>query len=387
MADPKITRAEIHEIEYDQKNVGPDETFFNAVYRPGTTSKRKASILRLITDAGVTGEYLGRGTVEFLTFSMIWPYLKGKNALEREKIYDDVKRALRQLSRVGIAPVDNALWDLAGKFHDVSIYKLLGGYKTSVPCYASTFHADSNGGLDSPQAYADFAVQCKEKGYPAFKIHGWNGSNVAQEIENIQAVRKAVGEDMQLMIDPACELTTFADALRVGWACDEARFLWYEDPFRDGGISQFGHKRLRHFIRTPLLLTEHVRSLEPHIDFALADATDFVRGDVSYDGITATMKLAHACEALGIDLEIHAPGPEVRQCMAAIRNTNYYEMALVHPKEMSPLMPPGIFKDYRDDLDAVDARGHVPVPQGPGLGVEINWDMVKRLTISVKKFD
>lgn len=66
---------------------------------------------------------------------------------------------------------------------------------------------------------------------------------------------------------------------------------------------------------------------------------------------------------------------------------SHYEMALVHPKEMSPLMPSGMFKDYRDDLGALDARRHVPVPQGPGIGVEINWDMVKRLTISAQTFD
>ena len=56
-------------------------------------------------------------------------------------------------------------------------------------------------------------------------------------------------------------------------------------------------------------MTEHVRSLEPHVDFALAEATDFLRGDVGYDGITGVMKLAHAAEGLGLDIEFHGPGP------------------------------------------------------------------------------
>ena len=137
---------------------------------------------------------------------------------------------------------------------------------------------------------------------------------------------------MDLMLDPACEYITFGDAVKVGWACDEERFFWYEDPYRDGGISQFAHRKLRQLIRTPLLKTEHVRSLEPHIDFVVTEATDFVRGDVGYDGITGVMKLAHACEGLGLDIEFHGPGPAQRQCMAAVRNTNYYEMGLVHPK-------------------------------------------------------
>ena len=58
-------------------------------------------------------------------------------------------------------------------------------------------------------------------------------------------VAKAVGDRMTLMLDPACELRTFADALYVGRACDEAGYFWYEDPFRDGGVSAFAHQQLR----------------------------------------------------------------------------------------------------------------------------------------------
>ena len=60
-------------------------------------------------------------------------YLFGKNALERERIYTDVNRALRQMARIGFAPVDIALWDLAGKYYDTPIHRLLGGYKERLP--------------------------------------------------------------------------------------------------------------------------------------------------------------------------------------------------------------------------------------------------------------
>jgi L-alanine-DL-glutamate epimerase-like enolase superfamily enzyme len=183
---------------------------------------------------------------------------------------------------------------------------------------------------------------------------------------------------MDLMLDPACEYITFGEALKVGWACDEQKFFWYEDPYRDGGTSQFAHRKLRQLIKTPLLMTEHIRSLEPHIDFVMADATDFVRGDVGYDGITGVVKLAHACEALGLDIEFHGPGPAQRQCMSAVRNTNYYEMGLIHPQAPGSSDIPLYLGDYRDSLDAIDKKGHVPVPQGPGLGVEINWEWVNK---------
>lgn len=67
-------------------------------------------------------------------------------------------------------------------------------------------------------------------------------------------------------------------------------------------------------------------------DFAANEATDFLRADPEYDaGITGAMKMAHMAEAYGLDVESHAPGPAQRHCIAACRNSNYYEMALVHP--------------------------------------------------------
>src|SRR5262249_22494548 len=152
-------------------------------------------------------------------------------------------------------------------------------------------------GLDSPQAYADFALQCRELGYRGYKLHGWGEGPIAREVETVLAVREAVGDGMDLMIDPANCYETFADALRVGKACDEAGYFWYEDPYKDGGVSAHAHRKLRQLIRTPLLLGEHVRGVEAHADQAIADGTDFIRADPDYDGgITGTIKLAHVAE-------------------------------------------------------------------------------------------
>jgi L-alanine-DL-glutamate epimerase-like enolase superfamily enzyme len=387
VSEPKITRITVHQYKYVTSDLGKDGSGFNLVYVPGNTITRKGYAIRIFTDTGVTGEFAGGLELDYRALPEFAHYLIGKNALERERIYSDLKRALRKVARIGMAPVDVALWDLAGKYYGAPIYELLGGYKKTLPCYAATYHADPHGGLSEPEAYADFAQQCLELGYPAFKIHGWWNAPMSREIATIQAVRKQVGASMDLMLDPGCEFTTFGDALKVGWACDDARFFWYEDPFRDGGISQFAHRKLRQLIKTPLLMTEYVRTLEPHIDFVLADATDFVRGDVRYDGITGTMKVAHACEALGLDMELHGPGPAQRQCMAAIRNTNYYEMALVHPKAPSSYDVPVYGEGYRDALEAVDENGHVPVPQGPGLGVGIDWDWMARHQTAVEEYD
>ena len=183
---------------------------------------------------------------------------------------------------------------------------------------------------------------------------------------------------MDLMIDPACEYETWADALRVGRACDEQRFFWLEDPYKDGGVSIFGNGRLREKITTPLLLTEHIFGLEQHVDFIVNGGTDFVRTGVYEDGgITGAMKVAHAAEGFGLDVEFHGGGLAHRHCIASIRNTNYYELGLVNPKvkkTKAPIYPP----EFTDELENIDDSGCVPVPRGPGLGVELDWDYVKK---------
>src|SRR5690606_36001541 len=198
---------------------------------------------------------------------------------------------------------------LAGKAHNASVTQLLGGWKTRLPAYASTMSGDRNGGLDTPEAFADFAVQCRQMGYKGYKLHVWDDYSIREMVKTIQAVRKAVGDDMHLMLDPACKFNTMAEALEVGRACDEANYMWYEDPYRDGGISAFSHKMLREKIKTPMCQTEHIRGLKGHVDFVLSGGTDLLRADAEYDGgITGALKIAHAAERFGMDVELHGPG-------------------------------------------------------------------------------
>lgn len=377
---PQITRIESTEFSYSLEDVGTDHNGFNLVYEPGATTERKLFALKIHTDEGITGEYVGGNSPGAAQINMFADYLIGKNPLEREKHWSEIKRGLRKYDRMGIGPIDIALWDFAGKYYDAPIHELLGTYRREFPAYASTYHGDENGGLDSPEAFADFAEDCYEQGFQGFKIHGWGGGDhsrdIQREIDAVHALGERVGDRMDLMLDPACEYETFGDALKVGRACDEAGFFWYEDPFRDGGISQHAHRKLRQSLDTPILQTEHTRGLEPHTDFIASDSTDFVRADPEYDaGITGAMKIARVAEGFGLDVEFHAPGPAQRHCIAAIRNTNYYELALVHPKCQNT-QPPVYEGEYSDMMSEID-DGTVSVPDGPGLGVEYDWSSIE----------
>ena len=378
---PVINSIESIEFSYPLDDIGYNRNGFNFVYDLGTRSERKLFGLKIHTDAGITGEYVGGNSPGMAQINQFADYLVGKNPLDREHHWSEIKRAMRKYDRMGMGPIDIALWDFAGKFHDAPIHELLGTYRDRIPVYASTYHGDENGGLDSPEAYADFAEECLERGFQGFKMHGWGGSDASRDIDRevatARAIGERVGEEMDLMCDPACELETFADALKLGRTLDEYGYLWYEDPYRDGGISQHSHRKLRQQLETPILQTEHVRGLEPFTDFIATEATDFVRADPEYDaGITGAIKRARVAEGFGLDIEFHAPGPAQRQCLAAIRNTNYYELALVHP-DCESTQPPVYSGDYSDRIDSIDGDGTVGVPDGPGLGVDYDWEFIK----------
>jgi L-alanine-DL-glutamate epimerase-like enolase superfamily enzyme len=385
----RIDLVEVHEIAWEMPDIGFDASGFNPVCNPGGSATLSKFVVVIGADDGSRGEYVAQwgGTKPSLGQVLtLAPHLIGRDPLQRELMYDDFKRFMRHLDRMGAGLIDIALWDLAGKRIGQSVSQMLGGYRERLPTYASTFHGDRNGVLSSGEAYADFAEQCYGLGYRAYKMHGWTEGIAAEEAAAVRLLGKRVGDRMTLMLDPASELRTFADALIVGRACDDAGFLWYEDPMRDGGVSAQLHRKLRQLIRTPLLQGEHLRGLEVKADLIAADGTDFLRSDPEYDfGITGAMKIAHLGEAFGLDVEIHASGPAHRHCMSAMRNSNYYELALVAPK-CGNALPPVYACGYSDELEAVGADGCFAVPTGPGLGVTYDWDWIKAHTTNVHRF-
>jgi len=390
-----IQRVEVHVFTFEKANLGLGKHSAagvgNLIYLPGSKLKTQRFAVRILCDDGAQGEYVTHwvGTPSTLgQVQMLAPNLIGRDPEERELIYDDLKREVRAYDHMGHGPLDIALWDLAGKKYNLSVARMLGAFRKRLPTYASTYHAQEEpGGMDSPEAMADFALACKTQGFPGFKIHGWHNGDAKREARAVLLTRERVGDDMRLMVDPACQLRTYLDALYVGYACDEANYFWYEDPYRDSGVSAIGHQRLREKLKTPILVSEHVRGLEQKASFLIAGGCDMIHADPEYDmGITGAMKIAHFCEALGLDVQMHACGPAHRAVIAAIRNTHFYEMALVGPG-MPNLVPPVYTCGYSDQPEDLGADGCVPVPDGPGLGVQYDWDFIERQRTALMVFE
>jgi len=374
----EISEVELREFTYSLDDVGTHRG--HVVYEPGSTLEPHGFVLTIRTDTGVEGHYRGFSfTRPMVTqIEMAAPQLLvGRDPLQREQIWQELWHEFRHTDHLGMGPIDVALWDLAGNYYDESVSTLLGGYRESVPAYASTFQADvAEDGLNTPESYAEFALECLNRGYPAFKIHPVGEPHA--DIEICRAVADAVGDEMDLMLDSASEYETYAEALRVGRVLDELGFFWYEDPLNDTGFSTRSGRRLAAELETPILAGEHDRTGPfGRVNHLVDDALDMVRASVHEDGgITGVMKVAHLGEAFGADLELHIGGPATLHCMSAIRNTNYFEHAIVHPREVTWMGAHG----FTEDVETVGADGTIPVPEGPGLGVEIDWDLVEERT-------
>lgn len=390
MADnPIIERVEFTAFEIEIENMSADPAGFGVSYTPGKTGTHLRFGLRIYTDTGVVGEYVpGRSRVNVIMTASeaLSSRLIGKPALARVQHYNTMRRLTKHVGEVGIGALDIALWDLAGKHHGAPVGELLGGYRRRLPAYASTLGGDEESdGLSSPEAYADFAEQCYEMGYRAYKMHGWHEGDVARESAMLEAVAKRVGDKMKIMYDASNHLSTLADAIEVGRVCDACGLYWYEDPYGDGGISIKGHQALKEYVKTPILITEHIRNLETATDMLVAGATDFARADPDYDGgITGCHKLANAAEGLGMDVEVHSCGPAMRQLMSACRNANFYEVNLVHPQMSNAWSLPFYGNGYHDELDCIDADGTVSVPDLPGMGVEYDWKAIEKAAVETR---
>lgn len=348
---------------------------------PGPEHDATQTLLRVVTDEGVEGYAFGAPPRTIA--EIVKPMLVGEDPFYRERIWQRLKE--RQRLHLGtladrvLSVVDCALWDLAGRALNQPVYKLLGGYRDRVLAYASTMCGDDlPGGLDTPQAYAAFALQCKARGYKAFKLHTWQppvpgAPDVKRDVAACAAVRKAVGDEMVLMLDPF-HYYSREEALYLGRALEDLNFYWMEEPMDEHSTSSYVW--LTDQLDLPICGPETAEGkMHTRAEWIVRGASDISRGGVGdVGGITPLMKVVHLCESFGVRMEVHGGGAANLHVMCAMGIPGeYYERGLLHP-----------FLDYEQPHpwlkaieDPMDEQGYVHVSQAPGLGQEIDFDYIR----------
>jgi L-alanine-DL-glutamate epimerase-like enolase superfamily enzyme len=325
----------------------------------GSAPAADGAVLVIGTDDGAEGiAFFSRPgaavMLDDLVERVFRPELVGQDPLQREWLW----HRLWELDRIHELPlptlglIDVALWDLAGRMHNMPTWQVLGGYRTSIPAYASTST------FDSVEEFLDVADQCIELGYRGIKLHAWGDAR--RDARLAIALREHVGADLPLMYDGSAGFD-LPDAIYLGRALGDADYLWYEEPMREFSISAYG--RLAQAVDIPLLVAEtsdgaHMNSA----DFITSGAATFgVRASTNLrGGITGAMRTAHLADAYQLRAEVHGSDlPNHHLCMA-ISNTTYYESLVTSAKVVR--------ERY------VDADGLVHAPTGPGISLPIGLD-------------
>ena len=348
---------------------------------PGPEHDATQTLVKVVTDEGVEGYCFGadKRVIE----DLVKPALVGEDPFDREKIWQRLRQWQRGhmalLTDRVLAVIDMALWDLAGRYLGQPVYKLLGGYRDKVPAYASTMCGDEvEGGLNTPEAYADFAERCKKQGYTAFKLHTWMppiswAPDPKMDVAACRAVRERVGADMALMLD-CWHHYSREEALYIGRELEKLDFHWFEEPMEEHNTSSYVWLADR--LDIPVVGPEIAEGkMHTRAEWIVRGASDISRaGVMDVGGITPVMKVVHLCESFGVRLEVHSPGAGNLHALGAMGIPGeYYERGLLHP-----------FIDYekpgpwlKEIIDPLDENGYVHVPQKPGLGLEIDFDYIR----------
>ncbi len=336
---------------------------------------RLLGIVKVSTDEGIEGHaFLGssrQGADAYVgpMIEFVKPFLVGRNPLDIGAIWEKLWKMNRNVSTNAIGAVDVALWDIAGQVAGLPIHRLLGTCRDSVPAYASS------GLLPSPKAYGEEALHFKNLGWPAYKIHP--AAIPKDDIEICQAVREAVGDDMILMLDSMWSYC-YEDAVRVGRAIEELDYYWYEDPLVEEDL--YNYIKLRNKLDIPIMSVEYAPGrLYGMAQWVTQQATDILRGDVAVTGgITPLIKICHMAEAFRMKCEIHHGGNSLNNVAnlhvtMAVPNCEFYEVFPASGANKYALV---------EDIE-VDDNGLVYAPTEPGLGYEIDWELVKREKVEV----
>ncbi|MEZ4638250.1 MAG: enolase C-terminal domain-like protein [Caldilineaceae bacterium] len=322
-------------------------------------------VLHVLTDEGIEG-VCTVGDARYTTLraqDLIQLRILAADAdpFDRERLFAKLHAATRGMfAQPGwFGAFDNCLWDIAGKAAGLPVYALMGRARTACPAYY-------NSGGRTKEAVVEDSLKAVEMGFTAVKDHLTNSAD--ENIEWFAAIRDAVGPQVTLLHDAVLSHYNYDEALRVGRALEDLRFLWLEEPLPDR--DQQGLQRLCAALDIPVLAPETLMNdVDLSAQWLISGATDWLRGNARV-GVTGLRKLAHLAEMHNARIELNGPGGLFglvhAHMVCALQNTSYYEYFPGGTRdelgrEIGLLNPP------------VPQNGMIQPPTGPGWGAEWDW--------------
>jgi len=343
---------------------------------------RNYLFLRLTTDTGLTGigeaslEWQERA-VECLLHDWIEERIVGVDPFDLETVIGGLIRDQYQggpTILTAISGVEIAMWDLIGKACGQPVFKLLGGRaRERLPAYANGWY----GGARTPDDYAAKARMVVDRGYSAMKFDpfgtAWKEmSEIAMKAAEsiVAAVRKAVGDNVELMIEVHGRLSVEC-AIEMGRRLIPYRPAWYEEPVTPWSLDLLREVKQR--LPIPIAAGERLYTLEDFSRLASLRACDIVQLDLAHcGGLSVGKKVAALMQPQDLRLAPHCSIGPVALCAAI-----HFGWSTPH------VMVQENFGDFdvpwrRDFVHGWDPceRGEYKLPDKPGLGIDLNEDAI-----------
>ena len=365
------------------------------VERPFTSSRgwlyktRGSCIVEIETSDGIVGwgECYGPSAVaKAYIETQFAPRIIGRDAFDVEVIWEDLYNRIkdygaRGMSTSALSGIDIALWDIIGKSCGHPIHKLIGGaHRTEVTAYATgLYFIDMDRLIEEAVEEANEFV---EHGFGAIKMKIGLGSPKL-DIERVAAVRKAIGDDVRLMVD-SNHCFTVPQAIRLGRELEKLNVEWFEEPISPEDID--GYVEVTRALDMAVAGGENEFTRWGFRDLVVRKAMDIIQPDVcAAGGISECRKIAALASAHGVECIPHAWGSAI-----GLAATLHFLAALPdQPPSFRP-MPPLLeleqcenpFRDLLSVDPIVQQRGKVQIPTGAGLGIEINRSILDRYRVA-----
>jgi L-alanine-DL-glutamate epimerase-like enolase superfamily enzyme len=344
-------------------------------------------LVEVSTDEGITGigeasdcygNQIPLASKEIIE-GRIKPLIIGEDPLNIEWLWNKMRKELGRTGYEGLATqaisgVEIALWDIIGKKLKQPVCKLLGGYKDKIRVYAST----NIGLLGTPlKDQAKETLEFIEEGYDAIKIRTPRTplTRASKQDETlVRMVRDHVGYDVDLMVDAFMRYTPSA-AIKIGKKYEKYELYFFEEPIPQYNLEAF--KRLKASVDVPIAAGEHVYTKYGFRELIIKDAVDVFQPDCTVTGgLLESKKICTLADAWGIDCIPHSWNTAVGMVASwhLIASTpsclmGEYSVIPVHPLRDELLTDPSIVKVE---------KGHVKIPKKPGLGIEIDQEILTK---------
>ena len=331
------------------------------------------AVVLIQTDVGITGVGLGNGgeiwraTIKRLAHDLI-----GEDPVNVERLWAKmwVPKLIgrRGLTTRAISSIDIGLWDIRAKLANLPLYKLLGGYRDSVPTYvAGGYYEEGKGLKELAQEMADNV----RLGARAVKMKV-GAVSIAEDAERVRVARDAVGPDVKLMVDANCAYR-FYEAVQLARRIEPYDVFWFEEPCAPDDYD--GHRKLAQATTIPIATGENEYTRYGFRDLIKHDAAAILNADAKIlGGVTEFMKVVALAQAADLDIAPHGSQDIHVHLVAAISNGLILEF-------------------YRDTVDPMWGRvyeetlrlnpdGTVSPPSVAGIGVSPNYKALEAFRIA-----